>query len=563
MLVRFASLMMSRRNCSSSIFARRMRSASHSIWLAGRLLSWLRLRGSLVVSLPSGPTPTGIDLGTDRRACRCGSRSPGSRLKRSQPCVTVSTALRSSRTAAEIPHDVLQGLQGLALPLAGDHLRGQVAIGDRGIAHFVRVFALVVHVREAIAPVPVRAQALLGDLGAARQHDLLRAHVGRHDADQIVRAEDPVDQADQRLGDRVRGLERHVRLIQEDHEHAVARVLGRLQHLALRRGLDPLALRPGRPTTTCSKLSTFCGTPSSAISKSAACRSRTGWPSLRRIDVHPDEVRLARNVGGRCSPAGCGGGGCAGARRRGGRAGAALRRADWAPGPDGQAHKDDDDGGAIEWIGARDVLTGEAWRSESMTKRFAPGKVLRVRRVRGGFDQVLRVPRVHGFDGSGLRGSWSRAAKQAAEADRWSYEVSAFRAHGAGGRSTGARGGTVLPSLVAEPPFVAARPAERELLLLETAPSAPGPNPGTPGLRSASSRREGRTRRRFGGGADTTAHARWAAGWLRSRLASPSPTELSWSAQSLRAEARPVKRRHKSSAVTKAAGVRYDDRSTG
>ena len=35
-------------------------------------------------------------------------------------------------------------------------------------------------------------------------------------------------------------------LVEEDHEHTVARVLSRLQHLPLRRGLDALRLRARR-----------------------------------------------------------------------------------------------------------------------------------------------------------------------------------------------------------------------------------------------------------------------------------------------------------------------------
>ena len=76
-------------------------------------------------------------------------------------------------------------------------------------------------------------QTLLGDLGASREHELGRAHVRRHDADQIVRAEHAVDQADQRLGDGVGVLEADVCRIEEDHEHAVTRILGCLQHVAL------------------------------------------------------------------------------------------------------------------------------------------------------------------------------------------------------------------------------------------------------------------------------------------------------------------------------------------
>ena len=191
----------------------------------------------------------------------------------------------------------------------------------------------------------MRAQALFGDLGAPRQHDFLRAHVGRHDPDQIVRTQDAIDQADQRLGDRVRRLERHVGLIQEYYEHAVARVLGGLEHLALRRGLHPLALRSSRgPHHDVLEGVHFLPDAVFLDSEVPGLQIQHRLAVVGRIDVHPNEVRLASE--GRRTLL------TRGARRRwrrgcrGGRLPTGLRRGGLRSGPDGQAHKDDDDGGS-------------------------------------------------------------------------------------------------------------------------------------------------------------------------------------------------------------------------
>ena len=241
------------------------------------VLLLFRSRGSLVVSLPSGPTPTGsaVGIGSDD-AERILPELLETRvgLEEIPPLVTARIALRSSRT----PLRYLTRSWS-ASRVSRSRFRAIIAAAfDSGTGR-IGVFAFVVRVAEAVAPAPVRAQPLFRHLGSAREHDLRGAHIGRHHADQIVRAEDAVDQADERLGDGVRILEATCVVSRKITNtrwrgFSAACSISRWEEGSMRSDCGPA----GR-TTTCSKLSTFWATPSSAISKSVAARSTTGTPS--------------------------------------------------------------------------------------------------------------------------------------------------------------------------------------------------------------------------------------------------------------------------------------------
>ena len=192
--------------------------------------------------------------------------------------------------AADVPDEILKRLENFPLPLARDQCGSQIPIRDDRIAHLVRVLALVVHVSEAIAPMPVCPQPLFGDFSAPRQDELVRAHVCRHHSHEIVWTQNSVDQPDQRLGNRVGVPKLDVSLVQEDHEHAVARVLGRLQHLPLRRGLDALRLRARRADDDVLERVDFLGHSVLENLEVGGRQILYRFAGTRRIHVDPNEI---------------------------------------------------------------------------------------------------------------------------------------------------------------------------------------------------------------------------------------------------------------------------------
>ena len=255
--------------------------------------------GSFVVSLPPGPTPTGSTpgIGSCDSRLRIAAQLLEARIgTEQQPSLGHrQDGLAFFPNAIQVSGEVGERLERRALPLAFDERPGQrrfagLLVGQRRIALQVCLLAVVLHQTEPPAPGPVLAQLVLGDLGPPREHHFRRAHVRRHDPDEIVRAEDPVDQADQRFGDIVRTGDADVRRVEEDHEHAVARVCRRLQHVALRVRLDGVGLRPGRPHDDVLEGGDLLRDAVFGDLEVGAGEIRDRLAVAGRIDINPDKV---------------------------------------------------------------------------------------------------------------------------------------------------------------------------------------------------------------------------------------------------------------------------------
>ncbi len=180
---------------------------------------------------------------------------PGDRIVRleQQP----SFSHRDDRLAlfpdfTKVIDETTQCVERLALALAASQLfreRGLTAlfVGQRWIALIVGMLAIVSLEREPLAPGPILPQAGLDDLRLPGEDDLIGRHIRGHHGDEIVGRKDPVHQPDERLVDRVRRRDHDVRQIQENHEHAVARVGGGGERGALRAGIAAVLLRTGGP----------------------------------------------------------------------------------------------------------------------------------------------------------------------------------------------------------------------------------------------------------------------------------------------------------------------------
>ncbi len=82
--------------------------------------------------------------------------------------------------------------------------------------------------------------------GLAREGDVRRRHLGRHHRDQIVRTDQRIERLDQRCANPPRAVDIHVTDVQEDHEHASARIGHHRHRLAHAVRLDTHVLRRGR-----------------------------------------------------------------------------------------------------------------------------------------------------------------------------------------------------------------------------------------------------------------------------------------------------------------------------
>ncbi len=149
-------------------------------------------------------------------------------------------------------HEVVQAVEDHPFAAPQGHRFGQLgrrgvsAVG-RGKAVLVELLALVRDDAFAPAPEPVGPQAVLDHARAAPEGDLRRAHLRRHDADEIVGPHDPRQQIDQRLLDVVRSLVADMLAVEVHDEHAAARIRGERIRGRDGRRLRPFFLRPAGP----------------------------------------------------------------------------------------------------------------------------------------------------------------------------------------------------------------------------------------------------------------------------------------------------------------------------
>ena len=95
--------------------------------------------------------------------------------------------------------------------------------------------------RESLAPWPYVAQTRRHDVRFPREHHVGGRHLRRHDADEIVRPEDAIDQPDERLAGVPAPLDRDVEDVEKEHEDPVPGIGGGLLH-----GADAVRLRSQR-----------------------------------------------------------------------------------------------------------------------------------------------------------------------------------------------------------------------------------------------------------------------------------------------------------------------------
>ena len=135
-----------------------------------------------------------------------------------------------------------------------DHLGGDAVLIFAGIVGIVAVrvadaVVLVLGIPQghpiALTPVPVPRQEPVNRRGLSSKRDIASRHLRRHDADEIVLADDAIERLDERTPDVVRGGDVHVIGIEEEHEQARARALGHRARLGHRVRLHARLLRTG------------------------------------------------------------------------------------------------------------------------------------------------------------------------------------------------------------------------------------------------------------------------------------------------------------------------------
>ena len=174
----------------------------------------------------------------------------------SQPFVIARIALRSSRTVAQVSHEVFERIERQLFVAPIDHLRGETVLvlapGRGATLVHVRIavgVCLVLGIAQlfpvAVSPVPVPGQEPLDRRRAAREGDVGGGHLRRHHRDEIVLADHAIERLDERLSNRVRGADVDVVGIEEEDEQPRLRLLGHRARLADRVRLHTRVLRAG------------------------------------------------------------------------------------------------------------------------------------------------------------------------------------------------------------------------------------------------------------------------------------------------------------------------------
>ena len=102
------------------------------------------------------------------------------------------------------------------------HLRDWHALGEA----LLECLLLRVDHDHVVAHAPLRfmAQRIVQRLGAARERDVTRVHVGRHHREEVLGADESLEHVDERLAGVDGAGKRRVPCVEEQHEHAAAGV---------------------------------------------------------------------------------------------------------------------------------------------------------------------------------------------------------------------------------------------------------------------------------------------------------------------------------------------------
>ena len=189
--------------------------------------------------------------------------------------------------AAQEDREIFEGVDRLLFAAPEDHLlRDPLIGGDRlvwrwnaRIAEGVLILDRIAEIQPIAFAPPLAREDVFDGRPAPRERDVAGGHAGRHRRDVVVGADQTVERVHERPGDGARGVPLHVLDVEEQHEHAGARVLNgppRFLH-----GVRlATALLPGvAPDEDAFELLDFLGTLSSTTSKSSWRRSVTGAPS--------------------------------------------------------------------------------------------------------------------------------------------------------------------------------------------------------------------------------------------------------------------------------------------
>jgi hypothetical protein len=125
---------------------------------------------------------------------------------------------------AQVVHELIQRLERHTLAPPRDHLGDNLALRGRRKADLVLPLALVLLESEALTPRPDVHQPAFEHLGLAREDDVGGGHARGHHPDEVVGAQNLIDQPDERPSDLPRRLHRDVLRVEEEHEHPIPRV---------------------------------------------------------------------------------------------------------------------------------------------------------------------------------------------------------------------------------------------------------------------------------------------------------------------------------------------------
>ena len=149
--------------------------------------------------------------------------------------------------------------------------------------------------------VPLRPQAQFGEplldrLCLPCERNLVRAHVRRHQADEVVRSEQPREQFLDRAVDVVCPRNADVAGVEKNHEHAAMRIGRQRVRLGGRLGFDPLVLRAARCNDDV--LERFDFLRDAVLGDLEVLRGQIlDNLVVRRIGIDPDEIRAGLELG--------------------------------------------------------------------------------------------------------------------------------------------------------------------------------------------------------------------------------------------------------------------------
>ena len=202
---------------------------------------------------------TGGPVGTPWQ--RSGRMRRSSGRYSSQPLVIARIALRSSRTRAQVAHEILQRIERQLFVAAVDHLGGDavlvLALGSQpagrlssdSTAPYSWSCGSTGVIRSRSPQCQYRDSNPLDRRRPARERHVGGRHLRRHHADEIVLADQPIERVDQRLSDGVRCADVDVVGIEKQDEQARARAA--LPSSAIR---EPCSARTGRPADPAARI---------------------------------------------------------------------------------------------------------------------------------------------------------------------------------------------------------------------------------------------------------------------------------------------------------------------